>query len=133
MYRLPNRALVFALAAFAATAEAQAPTPAGASAPYVVTHPDAVRAAESLFQAVQALAAKVTPCVGSSGAGSAAACICKYRKELKLVQDRLRATRSAYPDWETRVVNWAEPTTKQSRAISIQSLVGQSNPTCRKT
>lgn len=129
MHRLLNRILVFALAASAATAGAQVPTPTGASAPYVVTEPNAVRAAESLFQAVQALAAKVTPCVGS-GTSSATACICKYPSELKRVQDRLRTVRSTYPDWETRVVNWTDPVAKQSRAISIQSLVGQSRPTC---
>jgi hypothetical protein len=116
-----------ALAAPLATAQpaGTAPVPA----PYVITDARAVQAAESLFQAVQALSAKVTPCV-ERGTGTPVACMCRAPAELRQVQDRLRAVRSAYPEWERQVVNWTDPASRQGRAISVQNLVRHSSPAC---
>jgi hypothetical protein len=129
MRSISNVCLATLLALTAVGAYAQTAVPSPVPAPYVVTEARAVQAAESLFQDVQALGAKVTPCVNGSD-GSPAACVCKFPAELKRVQDQLRSVRGAYPEWEKQVVNWTEPASKQSRAISVQALIRQSYPVC---
>jgi hypothetical protein len=125
----PNTLVALGLTSFATAGGAQTPTPRPVPAAYVIAEPRAVQAAESLFHEMQALSAKVTPCV-ERGAGTPARCICLFPGELRRVQARLRTVRSAYPEWEYQIVNWTDPASKQSRALSIQSLVRQSNPTC---
>lgn len=129
MPHLPFFALATVTALAAPLATAQPAATPQVPAPYVITDARAVHAAESLFQAVQALSAKVTPCV-ERGTGTPVACMCRSPAELKQVQDRLRAVRGAYPEWDRQVVNWTDPASRQGRAISVQSLVRHSSPAC---
>lgn len=103
----------------------QSPVPA----PYVLTDPKAVQTAEALFQDVQAIARQVTPCV-ERGAGTPAVCICRFPAELRRVQDSARAARARHPEWQNRVVNWTDPASRQSRAISLDSVLRQSQAKC---
>jgi hypothetical protein len=97
--------------------------------PVVITEPTAVLAAEGLFQDVQALAALVTPCV-QSGQGKPGDCICRFPKQLAQVQRSARWVLAQYPDWQNKLVNWNDPSSKQSRTISLDAVLRQSSPQC---
>ena len=113
------------LAAVGQTAHSQ---PAGLQ-PFVVTEPMAVQAAEALFQEVQSLANLVTPCV-SAGKGTPIECACRFATQLGKVQRSARAIQSRFPDWQSKVINWTEPVSKQSRAISLEAVLRQSSLRC---
>ena len=125
-YMRPNRSTLAAcLIAMASACLAQSP----AAQPFVITDNKAVRTAESLFQDVQALAGLVTPCV-ESGKGTPVDCACRFRAQLTQVQGSARNVQAQYPEWRDKVVNWTDPTTKLSRAISVEAVVRQSSLKC---
>ena len=118
-------ALAAAIAALASGVLAQSTAPRS----FVVTEPKAVQAAEALFQDLQSLARLVTPCV-ESGKGTPVECVCRFPAELSRVQRSVRSVQAKYPDWHAKIVNWTDPATKQSRAISLESVARQSSPKC---
>lgn len=95
----------------------------------VVTEPQAVQAAEMLFQEVQKVAKRVTPCV-ESRQGTPADCACRFPAELGQLQSAARRIQALYPAWEGKVVNWTDPVSKLSRAISLEAVLRQSSLKC---
>lgn len=117
--------LAVALAMFASASPAQTPVPQ----PFVIQDPQAVQAAEALFQDVQALAKLVTPCV-ESRQGTATECVCRFQPQLERVRRTATSVQAQYPGWRNQVVNWTDPAGRQSRAISVEAVVRQSSPAC---
>ena len=62
----------------------------------VITDPPAVAVAETQYQDVQAMAARVGPCVASS-AGTPQACECRHPQTLGRVRDALARAEAAQP------------------------------------
>lgn len=122
---MARRACAAGLVALASVSGGQ-PT---AAQPFVVDEPKAVQAAESLFQDVQGLARLVTPCV-DSGQGTPAQCACRFRAQLNQVQRSARSVEARYPGWRGKVVNWTDPASRQSRAISLEAVLRQSALEC---
>jgi hypothetical protein len=118
-------AFTAAIAALAQGAWAQPYAPQ----PFVVTEPKAVQAAEALFQDVQSLAQLVGPCVAAA-TGTAVECVCRFPSELGRVQRSVRSVQAQYPDWNAKLVNWTDPGSKQSRAISLEAIARQSSTKC---
>ena len=129
MLRLAALSLRLAFAAGLAAFGQAAHSQPGGVQPFVVTEPKAVQAAEALFQDVQALAKVVTPCV-STGKGTPVDCACRYPTQLSQVQRSAKELQSRFPDWQSKVVNWTEPVSKQSRAISLEAVLRQSSLRC---
>jgi hypothetical protein len=125
--RLAPLIAVFTLlaGAFAFPAAAQPAAPA----PFVITDAKAIEVAESLFRDIDAVSRRVTPCV-ESGAGTPITCVCRFPAELQRLRENLSRVRAQYPAWETQVVNWTDPVTKQGRAISLQAIAKHANPAC---
>ena len=105
------------------------PAQSTASQPLVVTDSKAVRTAEALFQDVQALAGLVTPCV-ESGKGTPTECACRFQPQLSRIHRSARSVQAEYPQWRDKVVNWTDPATKLSRALSLEAVVRQSSLPC---
>jgi hypothetical protein len=125
-YMRPNRStLAASLIAMASACLAQSPPPQ----PFIITDNKAVRTAEALFQEVQALAGLVTPCV-ESGKGTPVDCACRFQAQLSQLQVSARSVQAQYPEWRDEVVNWTDPTTRLSRALSVEAVVRQSSLKC---
>ena len=119
----------FTLAACLAAVAPACLSQATASQPFIITDNKAVRTAESLFQEVRSLADLVTPCV-ESGKGNPLECACRFQAQLSRVQMSARSVQAQYPKWRDKVVNWTDPTTKLSRAMSLEAVARQSSLQC---
>ncbi len=129
MLRFTAVSLRFAFAAGLAAVGQTAHSQTAGVQPFVVTEAMAVQAAEALFQEVQSLTNLVTPCV-ASGKGTPIECACRFATQLGKVQRSARAIQSRFPDWQSKVINWTEPVSKQSRAISLEAVLRQSSLRC---
>ena len=129
MRHCPALVLKIAVALALAAAGSVVRSESSAAQAFVITESQAVQAAEMLFQEVQEIGRRVTPCV-ESRQGTAVECACRFPAQLGQLQSTARSIQARYPAWQGKVVNWTDPATRQSRAISVEAVLRQSSLRC---
>ncbi|MDX2006411.1 MAG: hypothetical protein SFU83_14130 [Meiothermus sp.] len=93
--------------------------------PFVVTKPGAVAAAERLFVKLDQVGAVVRGCARANPGAAPAFCLCRHQAELRGLEAAYAQTLASHPSWRDKVVNWTQPQTKVSRALSMSGLARQ--------
>jgi hypothetical protein len=96
---------------------------------FVITDPTSVQAAESLFQEVQSIAVLVARCVEGERR-TRSECLCERSTDLGRLKESVDRARVRFPEWESKVVNWFEPSSRQSRSMSLEAVARQASISC---
>lgn len=93
--------------------------------PFIVTEPRAVAAAERLFVHLDQVGAVVRRCAEANPGAAPTLCLCRHQAELRGLEAAYTQTLASHPSWRDKVVNWTQPQTKLSRALSMSGLARQ--------